>query len=246
MYAVRTLRKSPVPLVLLSATVPMYLEQEMKIAFSSDFISIRPNTTTRRELRYSVFINDSILDTLIDRLRNSDLRQSPGIIFCQTKAECTAVAMVVSSSLNRNCFVYHSGLSPGEKKQVQDSFLKDVPEPSIMVCTSAFGVGVDKPNIRFVYHHRLPSSILDYVQECGRAARGSDFIGDCCAFTSEEDFKDIAWKGEKDEKSNQLAQEIIAYAKVYNVNANASYAQTSDHIYFHSRKDVEDMLCIVF
>lgn len=96
----------------------------------------------------------------------------PTIIYCSTRIACEQVHDLITSydfTKQWKCGVYHGGLSQQERENQQNSFLKD--ETQIMIATNAFGMGVDKSNIRVVIHYQLPAHLENYYQEAGRAGR---------------------------------------------------------------------------
>jgi ATP-dependent DNA helicase RecQ len=111
-------------------------------------------------------------EVLLDRLKN----RPPGPVIVYVTLQRTAE--MVASSLSKKGFSarhYHAGLNGDERAQVQDWFMKS--SNAIVVATIAFGMGIDKSNIRYVYHYNLPKSLENYSQEIGRAGRdGQDSI----------------------------------------------------------------------
>jgi DNA topoisomerase-3 len=91
----------------------------------------------------------------------------PAIVYVPTRKESEAIAQALGSS--RRAAAYHAGLPPEARSRVQEAFLKD--DLEIIVATVAFGMGVDKPNVRTVVHAGLPGSLEGYYQEIGRAGR---------------------------------------------------------------------------
>ncbi|WP_027364928.1 RecQ family ATP-dependent DNA helicase [Desulfotruncus alcoholivorax] len=96
-------------------------------------------------------------------------QRGSGIIYAATRKESEAVAVWVKDSLGIPAGCYHAGLPPGERDRVQEAFIRE--EIRVVVATNAFGMGIDKANIRFVVHYSLPASLEAYYQEIGRAGR---------------------------------------------------------------------------
>lgn len=99
------------------------------------------------------------------------LRGTPGsgIIYASTRKKCDEVAEVLAGELRRSTVVYHAGMLNDQRHAAQDAFMSDQAE--IVVATNAFGMGVDKRDVRFVVHYNLPGSLEAYYQEAGRAGR---------------------------------------------------------------------------
>ena len=103
---------------------------------------------------------------LIDYLRATE---GAGIVYASTRKNCEHLVELLSGNLNRELAFYHGGLSPDQRRQVQESFMSG--ETPIIVATNAFGMGIDKADLRFVVHYNMPGSIEAYYQEAGRAGR---------------------------------------------------------------------------
>jgi len=99
------------------------------------------------------------------------LRETPGagIIYASTRKRAQEVAEKISGETRRRAVVYHAGLMPDQRREAQEDFMAGRSE--IVVATNAFGMGIDKPDVRFVVHYNIPGSLEAYYQEAGRAGR---------------------------------------------------------------------------
>ncbi len=123
----------------------------------------------RPNLHYGVSVCSTDRDK--DQRLFTFLKQHPGsgIVYASTRKRCEDLAERIATESGRSTVVYHAGLQPQDRRAAQDAFMGG--EREIAVATLAFGMGIDKADVRFVIHYNLPGSLEAYYQEAGRAGR---------------------------------------------------------------------------
>ena len=155
-----------IPIIALTATATEKVREDIVKQLNLEDSQIFISSFNRPNLSYEVLPKKDSLKKILALLNN--YRDASVIIYCFSRNDTETLV----ANLNTNGFralAYHAGLDTRKRRENQERFIRD--EVNIMVATIAFGMGIDKPDVRLVIHHGLPKSIEGYYQETGRAGR---------------------------------------------------------------------------
>lgn len=155
-----------VPIIALTATATAKTQQEIIERLELKNPKVHQSKFERPNLIYSSSISQNKLQDIIDSCKQRI--GETGIVYCQTRKSVKFAAKALSLN-GISTGIYHGGMNKTERETMLNAWLKD--QRKVMVATNAFGMGIDKPDVRFVLHYEFPNSLEAYFQEAGRGGR---------------------------------------------------------------------------
>ncbi|GFH26680.1 ATP-dependent DNA helicase, partial [Haematococcus lacustris] len=222
-----------VPLVALTATATPRVQHDVRLQLRIPHCIVFKSSFNRPNLRYEVLkkkkssmedIKAILLERFVDRQRN---RVQCGIIYCLSRADCEKVAAELGELFKErgmprlNIKHYHASLGPEEREGVQREWSMD--KVQVIVATIAFGMGINKPDVRFVIHFSLPKSLEGYHQETGRAGRDGREAS-CLLLYAYTDAQRMRHMLKESAKENNTAPEQLA-CNMDSLNGMIMYAE---------------------
>jgi len=201
-----------VPIIALTATATPKVQTDIQKNLEMKDAMLFKASFNRENLFYEIRAKKDAMKQIVRHAKKHAGKS--GIIYCLSRKKVEEIAELLQVN-GIKALGYHAGMDAHQRSRIQDQFLMQ--DVDIIVATIAFGMGIDKPDVRFVIHYDMPKSLESYYQETGRAGRDGG-EGHCIAFYSHRDIEKLEkfLQGKplaEQEIGHQLLQEVMAYAE---------------------------------
>lgn len=224
-----------VPVMALTATATPKVQKDIQKNLGMDKADVYISSFNRANLYYEIREKTKDVDKEIVKFIKNHPGKS-GIIYCLSRSKVEELAEFLVQN-NIRALPYHAGLDSQVRVKNQDDFLME--KADVIVATIAFGMGIDKPDVRFVIHYDMPKSLEGYYQETGRAGR-DDGEGICIAFYDNKDLRKLEkFSTKKSVAEQEVVKQLLA--------ETASYAESTScrrkHLLHYFGEDYAESNC---